>query len=104
MGKSFVCIPLNVFKFHFFRKRILCVLCLIFHHTLEALIGVVCGSVAAVLLIIGITIFMFRRKSKEILSNSSDNRDSSSDSREKQAEYIDQELHEHAVNENDKWL
>ena len=73
----------------------------------ESLIGIIYGSVAAVLLIIGIVIFMLRRKSKEILSKSNTyggSRDSSSDLRKNQTERIDMKMQELTINEDDNWI
>ena len=74
--------------------------------TVEVLIGVVYRSIVAVLLIIGIIIFLIWRKSKEVLpkSNASNSRSSSSGFKENQTEIIDHELHELAFNDDDKWI
>ena len=72
-----------------------------------SLIGIICGSVAFALLIIGFVIFMIRKNSKEISSESTAINDldtSSSKRRENQTEYIDQGLAELAVDDEDKWI
>ena len=61
------------------------------------MIGVACGSVAAVLLIIGITVFLISQNSKENLS--SFNSKTSSSGKDNQVESVDQELNKLAYDE-----
>ena len=73
------------------------------------MIGSICGSVAFAFLIIGLVIFIVRWNSKNNTEESESilNFDSSSSSnrREKQTEYIDKDITELAINdEDDKWI
>ena len=70
------------------------------------LIGVICGSIAAAFLIIGIIIFVVRRKLKEISTTSkiSVNEDSSSKGRDNQTECVNKNITELALDDDDMWI
>ena len=71
---------------------------------MESLIGIICGSIAAALLIVGIVVFLVRRKSNQVLKSSSANHESPCE-KENQIEYFDQdELGKLALNEDDQWI
>ena len=72
----------------------------------ESLIGIICGSVAFVLLIIGIIIFIISRNTKGNLTKSKSilNHISSSDEKEDQSEHVAQEINKLSLDEDDLWL
>ena len=70
----------------------------------ETLIGIVCGSIAAVLLIVGIVVFLVHRNSKQVLTSSSSKHELPCE-REDQTEYVNQdELGKLALKEDDQWI
>ena len=71
------------------------------------MIGIVCGSAAAALLIAGAAVFLIPRNSKvkQVPACSSAGHNSQSSEREKQIEYIDHDkLGKLALNDDDQWI
>ena len=71
----------------------------------QALIGIICGSFAAVFLIIGVILFVFHRSKNDISKSSSSTsiKRSASDV-EIRSEHIDHEMNKLALDDEDQWI